>query len=230
MSDEQPVRRVRVAGGILPQRHLQKILPQLALDRNGGMIAILVVRAYEKRRRLFQQVAVHAQMPRERLGRRNDVARDGVYDVVEILAQAGALSRALEYAGRVARDGQNVVADVAFQAMLPVGEDAVLYAPSGFDGGQEILVQLFDIRGVGRAANHDVALEFDVGVADFQVDALNGSVAGRDFGVNLALVLDNARSDDEIAPGVAYVVLAGAGEMAFEQFAEVIHGGIVLAR
>ena len=156
--------------------------------------------------------------------------RDRVYDVVEILAQDRPLSRALEHAGRVARDGQNVIANAAFQVMLAVREDAVLYAPSGFDGGQEILVQLLDVLGVGRAANHDVALEFDVGVADSQVDALNGSVAGRDFGVNLALVRDNARMFDEVAPGVAYVVLRIAGEMAFEQFAEVIHGGIVLAR
>ena len=62
-----------------------------------------------------------------------DVVGVGVDDVEEVVFEVRALSWPIVGVRVVASDGQDALADVAFQEVRAVGEDSVLDAPAGFD-------------------------------------------------------------------------------------------------
>ena len=228
VADIKPIGGFRVAGGVLAQGDLQQFLPEFPLDGHGGIIPVVVVGVFEQSGGLFQQVAVNAQVLGQGSGGGDDIFGGGVDDVVKIFPQPGALSRPVKDLHGVGGKGQDVVADIALEVVAAVGKDAVLDAPAGFDGIQQVAVQLAGIAGVDAAADYDIPLELDVGVADAEVDAPNAVAARRNFGIAFAFVGDNAGTQDKVPESQADIFLRLAVVMAFQQFVEVLGSDFVV--
>ena len=162
----KPVVGFVVRHRILPQRHLQQLLPQLALDGDSRMVAVFAVRVHKQSIGGAERIRVKPEVPGQIALGGADVGRRRGYDAVQVFAQARRLLRLVEDVMVVSGQRQRIVADASDKVVDAIRKNPVLNARPRFYHRSDVAVKLVNIALIDAPRLNDVPLELDAGVVD----------------------------------------------------------------